>query len=62
MNIFFENQKYIKIMNESVRVIPSGDESGILVQARFKEFLECFKGDGTKNDLRQVEDGSSQQK
>ena len=48
-------------MNESVRVIPSGDESGILVQARFKEFLECFKGEGT-NDLRQVEDGPSQQK
>eukprot|EP01035_Chromulina_nebulosa_P005498 gene5498-7467_t len=50
-------------MNESVRVVPSGDDSGILVQARFKEFLECFKGDIKKNDLGDVDEGlMSQQK
>ena len=28
---------------EAIRVVPSGDDSGIVVQARFQEFLQVFR-------------------
>lgn len=37
--------QYFEFQNmENVRVVPAGDESGVIVQARFKEFLEYFRG------------------
>jgi len=29
---------------EAIRVVPSGDDSGIIVQARFQEFLQSYRG------------------
>lgn len=35
---------------EAIRVVPSGDDSGIVVQARFQEFLQVFRRvDGSGN-------------